>query len=60
VPEASFSGQACPVPVRYSGELRARAADELRQLAPESALAVLILDYFRLRAAAKACVEASP
>jgi hypothetical protein len=50
----------CPTVPVYSRELRERAADELAGLAPESTLALLLLDYFRLRASARACQEASP
>lgn len=53
----SSSAVACPKVPAYSPELRARAADELHQLAPESVLALLILDYFRLRAASRACAS---
>jgi hypothetical protein len=46
---------ACPVPVVYAAATMGRAADELEALPPGSTLGVMLADYGRLRAAARAC-----
>lgn len=51
---------ACPHVTPVSSELRQRAAEELERLPPESALATLMLDYVRLRAASRACANEAP
>lgn len=49
----------CPVPVVYSRDQQARAADELEALPPGSALALMIEDYGRERARLRACERRS-
>lgn len=50
---------ACPVPVVYSRDQQARAADELEALPADSVLALMIEDYGRERARLRACERRS-
>jgi hypothetical protein len=45
----------CPAPLEYSPEFQAKAADELDQLPPGSAIGQMIVDYGQERAALRAC-----
>lgn len=56
---SSFAGtpsaRLCPEPKTYTADEEARAAHELLALPPDSALAVMIIDYGRERAVLRVC-----
>jgi hypothetical protein len=47
----------CPPVVEYSGEFRARAAEELELLPEGSAIAEMLSDYAVMREQARACLR---
>lgn len=51
-----FEAAACPPVPTYSRQFLARAADELRQLPPGSAIEQMLADYQVMRDQARACL----
>jgi len=54
---ALSDGAPCPPVVSYSREFLARAADEVEQLPPGSAVEQILADYQVMRDQAKACAR---
>lgn len=52
--ETSDRRTICPPIVSYPAEFQARAANELDQLPDQSAVAVLVTDYSKMRSACRA------